>query len=688
MHRTSCTIRTATRALLSTLCLVLLPGSALAVDIVEHDLNPEVPQDAEVLEIVARPIPVDFQRYPVLAIQRSTTITIEDGAVREDGKGGGGKVAWVKQWHAVDKIQHAAGMEHTNFAFGYPGGHGQVLINERRRIRDDNTYVRTTVHEMTDGRMSNNDRASYHGFSRQKKLTLKDVEPGDYTEMKVRSQSKRKMAYAGYGGLYQFGELPALTETVCYQHSDKVFFRYRLADPNDAVTVQTDSVEVDGVELQRTCFSVEQLHAEILDNDTPRGELRGPRVSVSTWEDWDHLGKWMSDKYSGRLDPSPEIREQVAELTDGLEGDDAIRVVFHWVAENVRYVQTYLEMNAGYVPAEADEVFERRFGDCKEQTTILIAMLDALGVEAHPVLIGTTRLPQAALDFPMMYQFNHMITYLPEQDLFLDTVGDDNPFPYLLPMDQDRNVLILQGKKLVQARTPLMTPEASRLHRLRKLSLALGSEPDSPLELVYDVVYEHSGGNAEQWHRKRSYSPERLDEYMAHKWVDDGILEDYSFDHDLGDFTQPVVVRYRYRKTAQDVARIGGARPSHIMLPKFIGLPRAATFYASPERKDPFEWAEFPELIEERHEVTLPPGYRLAYLPDGVNYEHPEGVFAYQADFAREGDDLLVITERLELSQPTIDAALFLSLRPIIAKLSAQVENRLLLVAEDPPETP
>ncbi len=664
------------------LLLLLHAAKAQAVELQEHTMNPEVPQDAEVLEVIARPIPEAFASYPVVGMRRTTTVTIDDWAVVEKGKGGGGRPAWVREWHAIDLIQHPTGMDHTNLAFGYPAGRGSVIVPERRRIRTDGTYVRTTVHELTDTVVGSSARKAHYGAYRQKKLTLKDVEVGDFTEVKTRSESHKKMAHAGYGETYGFGALPTLEERICYQHSDRVPFRWLLEDPDGTVEVVEDTVEQDGATLQRVCFGRGPQPPEIVEADAPTRSYRTPLLRVTTWEDWDGFARWMHDKYMDRLEPDEAIRAKVEEITAGLEGEATQRAVFHWVAENIHYVQVYLVIDSGHVPAEAGEVFQRRYGDCKEQTALLIAMLDVLGVRALPTLIATGDELQARLDFPMMYQFNHMITYLPDQDLFLDPVGDDTPYPYLLPMDQDRNVLILDGNKAIPGRTPWMPPEAARRSKQRRIEPLLEGASEGLLEIRYDSVFEQTGRKAAQWHRKRSYSQERLDDYMARTWIDDGILESYSLDHPLDDFGQPVVVRFVHRETADDVAWAEGPLPEVIMLGDLLGIPENTRFYTFPDRHYPFQWLEYPQVLDERHEIVIPQGYHLLWLPQDVSYEHPGGIFSYQATYEQPEDGLLQVTEHIAVAKPVLEADEFLALRPVILDLSRQVENRLVLVPD------
>ncbi|MCK0128875.1 DUF3857 domain-containing transglutaminase family protein [Erythrobacter sp. F6033] len=57
------------------------------------------------------------------------------------------------------------------------------------------------------------------------------------------------------------------------------------------------------------------------------------------------------------------------------------------VQQQVRYI--YVGLNGGnFTPASADETWERRYGDCKGKTAMLLALLDQLGIEAEAVLVN------------------------------------------------------------------------------------------------------------------------------------------------------------------------------------------------------------------------------------------------------------------------------------------------------------
>jgi transglutaminase-like putative cysteine protease len=79
------------------------------------------------------------------------------------------------------------------------------------------------------------------------------------------------------------------------------------------------------------------------------------------------------------------------------------------VQQNVRYI--YVGLNGGNLtPATADETWQRRYGDCKGKTALLLALLAELGIDAEPVLVSTSGLDDG-LDgrLPIPQYFDHVL---------------------------------------------------------------------------------------------------------------------------------------------------------------------------------------------------------------------------------------------------------------------------------------
>lgn len=115
------------------------------------------------------------------------------------------------------------------------------------------------------------------------------------------------------------------------------------------------------------------------------------------------------------------------------------------VQQQVRYV--YVGLNGGnYRPAKADETWQRRYGDCKGKTALLLALLGELGIPAQGVLARNegpddgfdARLPNPAL-------FDHVLVRarIDGQAYWLDgtlpavataSLAPDFPYRWVLPL--------------------------------------------------------------------------------------------------------------------------------------------------------------------------------------------------------------------------------------------------------------
>ena len=116
----------------------------------------------------------------------------------------------------------------------------------------------------------------------------------------------------------------------------------------------------------------------------------------------------------------------------------------------IRYV--FIDLGkSGYEPENAKKVFENKYGDCKDKSTLLISMLRVAGIPAYYVLIPTSSVGNLIKDFPYPFQFNHCIVVYKNEGKyhFLDPVAENYRFNYLPGSDQERDVLIFDNKKIV-----------------------------------------------------------------------------------------------------------------------------------------------------------------------------------------------------------------------------------------------
>ena len=100
-----------------------------------------------------------------------------------------------------------------------------------------------------------------------------------------------------------------------------------------------------------------------------------------------------------------------------------------------------------YQPHPAADVFSNRYGDCKDKTTLLEAMLEAEGLHGHAVLANSNKDIDA--DVPNPLQFDHAYTFLQiaGEDTWLDSTLGVGPFGYLAPQLRGKEALVVSGAR-------------------------------------------------------------------------------------------------------------------------------------------------------------------------------------------------------------------------------------------------
>jgi hypothetical protein len=110
-------------------------------------------------------------------------------------------------------------------------------------------------------------------------------------------------------------------------------------------------------------------------------------IEYSDFMDWRDVSRrsWRLFENASRLSPDSPLRQEAARIAAAHSGRrERAQAALRLVQQQVRYV--YVGLNGGNLaPATADETWERRYGDCKGKTTMLLALLSELGIEAEAV---------------------------------------------------------------------------------------------------------------------------------------------------------------------------------------------------------------------------------------------------------------------------------------------------------------
>jgi hypothetical protein len=169
------------------------------------------------------------------------------------------------------------------------------------------------------------------------------------------------------------------------------------------------------------------------------------RYAFNTWEKWGNLvdGFYKSLEYD-----KSKIDQKAKELTQNAATDS------EKVANIYDYVRQKIDWNGERGIFNLDKKFfgsfmTRQEGTGAEKNLLLLKLVQAAGIQAHPMLISTHDNGRVIRDKPGLIQFNHVIVRvkLEEQILCLDAVERLYPYGMLPVNDLEGYGLMLDGDK-------------------------------------------------------------------------------------------------------------------------------------------------------------------------------------------------------------------------------------------------
>jgi tetratricopeptide (TPR) repeat protein len=244
------------------------------------------------------------------------------------------------------------------------------------------------------------------------------------------------------------------------------------------------------------------------------GELEG--TEFQSWADVSALMAPLYQKAAEIGQDSPLKAE--AEKIKASTTDPKMRAMaaLKLVEDQIRYF--FLGMNnGGYVPANADETWSRRFGDCKGKTVVLLALLHELGIEAEPALASISRGDWLNERLPTLEIFDHVMVravidgkvYWLDGTRVGDRTLDDLPIPayhWLLPVQHS-------GATLTKIDVPIPAKPLLEI----ELQLDASSGLDMPATAHAVAIFRSDAAIAANLQAARA-SKSDLDKYLKDYW--------------------------------------------------------------------------------------------------------------------------------------------------------------------------
>ncbi|MFQ5630149.1 MAG: DUF3857 domain-containing transglutaminase family protein [bacterium] len=221
----------------------------------------------------------------------------------------------------------------------------------------------------------------------------------------------------------------SLYQRFVFQGREPVFFTKFEVELPGGWQLQKAEWHTDGIAFQQTgnrcTWSGRNLPYRVEEPLMPPWSYMARRVAVTCFSpkaaksthfpDWFAASRWAGNIMQDAAEPEQVIEKQVQALTENVTDSGAkVQAIADFVRDQVRYVAVEIDKGR-WQPRPAATTLYNRYGDCKDKTALMRAMLKSIGIPSVSVLANTDRAVNTKLPTP--FQFNHCIVGIRTQDL-------------------------------------------------------------------------------------------------------------------------------------------------------------------------------------------------------------------------------------------------------------------------------
>lgn len=504
------------------------------------------------------------------------------------------------------------------YRIGFNGNSQSLVIEKAVTIKADGKEIRADI---------NRNMAVFKGL---------EVNDFIYVKYRIRNYNTGKLAKHVWDEYY-FNRFFPVT------HAE-----YALIMPNEMqFTTSQQAMDITPTELQlpeinSTLYSW-SIHKEpgiVYETDMPTLPEIGKVLRFTTIPNWVFLVDWYAELAQSKAQSSYEIKEAVKQLIphpETLTEKEKIQRVFQFITDNIRYSSVSFRQSA-FIPQKARDVLVNKIGDCKDVSTLGIAMLRELGIKADYVLVNSGN-EERLLNVLPSIAFNHCIIAVQEKHtqkpLFLDLTASNFPTGVIPAADKNAfSLLIKQGVSQPillpdkQVAAPTFIARSTVQFSEDGMIIQGGEKVSGTLTAQYRSAYK--GKTFEE--RKKMMQTALASDIPSAKINDLVIIGADSLSENMSMY-------YTY-EAPNSVAEAGTYKIIRIPWRNELSTDNALTYE---HRTYPVKNLYDVDTTYEEVSMIIPKGYVLAEIPQSVNYVNPSAEYAFSV-MVKEKDGLTLLT--------------------------------------------
>jgi hypothetical protein len=238
-------------------------------------------------------------------------------------------------------------------------------------------------------------------------VLVNDVRVGDTIEFSYSLDGQNPVFGGTFAGAASWDQtVPIALRRVVLNYPETRHITWRMIGDGQAKPVVPIESTRDGMHQVR--FE-EHFVAEIIAEPyTPSDYMTFRMLQFSEYAGWDQVVAWAETLFRFEGGHDGEFNAVVQRLRGLATDEDRVTAALEFVQSEIRYFSVSLG-ESSHRPALPDLVLERRYGDCKDKSFLLMSLLSAVGIESHPVLLKIGRRGGLEKFLPSPRLFDHAI---------------------------------------------------------------------------------------------------------------------------------------------------------------------------------------------------------------------------------------------------------------------------------------
>lgn len=551
------------------------------------------------------------------------------------------------------KILNQSGIDAwKEYGVGYNGYTQKLIIDKAEVIKANGNIVKAET---------DNDN--------QVVFTNLEVNDVLHLEYRIQDMSTGKLASHFFDKFLLQYSIPTLISRYNVLIPDDKKFSYQVT--NGAVEPKVTTIE------NMKLYSWELDNQPAVKNEPHEGSLYdiAPTLHISSLPDWQYVSDWYRDLTTSKFKSDYVLDETLKEILkdkQNLTQLQKAKLFYDYILNNIAYSSVdFLQSN--FIPQKASRTITTRLGDCKDLSTLFVALCRESGINANLVLIltrdnGSNTMPLPTIDF------NHCIAQLniDNKQYYLELTDNTLPFGAALKEDLKAQILPIPfgddnttGSQLIRMQMADRISNSSA----RKQTIRFDN---NNMQISRNIVYYGAMASYQRSDYKNVGADEQLknmNQAVAGEFKVAAKVTDLQFG-ELATLADSVTCKYNVdvKNAMQEVAGM-----------KIMKLPwtdiNSLELVAAESRKYPMEYWNYQaeDKTTEVIEMDIPQGKKLAETPQNISYECPSAV--YTLTFNTKIPGKVIVTRYFARKQDRISTADYPAFRDFLNKVS-ETDNK------------